>query len=1006
MANIVAMEPGKRGATILTGWLAVACGIACAADLPVRDAPPPEPASGRAWHAFRVFDSRGTLPQNGVLALGRDAAGFVFAGTTLGLARYDGLRWDTVPLGDAAVAPAVGALAAAGDGALWIGTDAAGAFRWGAQDAHPQALTGPLPPVVYHIAAAGEADVWLGTSNGLWRCSPAACRVVPGTQSRLVRVVHVQPASSGQRLLLGVEGEGLRRLDLDADGVAAWSPFQLRRSQGLPNDVVVALAEWGGADGRDLWIGTGRGFARYDGRELVRYTADSGLPAAMVFDFAPSLAGDGAPVLLAALRPGGVAEVREDGRWRLVGIADGLPDASMQALYREPGRGRLWFATLSGGIAREEPGRWAALDERAGLPRRDVVGVGGLDAPDGGDLLWVGTGAGAVVWQGGRFEPLLAGEHARRLVYAAVRTADGRLWTATERGLLASGSGGTSEFTVDNSALPAVWANDLVLRRRAGGAEELWVGTGHGVARWRVDTGLERLVDLPRVAPSAPVRRLLVERRPGADDRLWLGIGDALLVDDGNRWRDLTECLAGATVSDLALEPGARGALWIATRDALLRRTVDGRCARIALDGGAVGFTHVAAASDGVFAFGSRGGWFLPGGDPARARRHAVDDGLPARELALGRTLWVDVAGRVYAGTTAGLGVLNAARDVERHAPAPLHLVEALHGDPPVPLSPGAVIDVADASVRFAARLLAFDREHQIAYRIQLAGMHPTPREWFADAGWFFPRLPPGRYTFRVWGRDADGVETGPVEHAFTVVAPTWQRPWAFAGYAAVLLVLGVAAGRWRHRWLAQRAADLAHQVAERTAALAEANRRLSEAATTDPLTGLHNRRRVDSLLPLADARLLVLFDIDRFKQVNDRHGHAAGDAVLVAVARRLREALRTDDAILRWGGEEFLLLCSADNAEATLRRVLGAGAGDVAVDDGRAVEVTASAGAIVVPPGTGAAAIDAWVALADGALYQAKTDGRDRGVLLTWSGDAANPRGLVTRVQTVRRAP
>lgn len=1006
MANIAAMGSGKRVTTTMAAGLALACGVAVAADPPVRDAPAPEPAAGRDWRAFRVFDSRGTLPQNGVLAIGRDAAGFVVAGTPLGLARYDGLRWEAVPLDGAAVAPAVGALAGTDDGALWIGTDAGGAFRWSAQDALPRSLPGPLPPVVHHIAPAGAQDAWLGTSDGLWRCSPIGCNVVPETRSRVIRVVHVQPADAGLHLLLGVEGEGLRRLDIGADGATAWSPFQLRRSQGLPNDVVLAIAVWGGAHGRDLWIGTGRGFARYDGREVVRYTADTGLPAAMVFDFATSRADDGAPVLLAALRPGGVAEVRDDGRWRLIGIADGLPDASVQSLYREPGRGRLWFGTLNGGIAREEPGRWAALDERAGLPRRDVLGVGVLDAPGGGGLLWVGTGAGAVVWTGGRFEPLLAGAHARRLVYAAARTADGRLWTATERGLLASDEGAVAEFTVDNSALPAVWASSLALRRRADGSEEIWTGTSHGVARWRADTGLERVLDLPRVPPAAPVRRLLVERRAGADDRLWLGIGDALLVDDGNAWRDATDCLAGATVSDLAIEPGADGALWIATRDALLRRAADGRCARVEPEGAAPGWTHVAAAADGVFAFGSRGGWYLPGGDPVRARHHAVEDGLPARELALGHTLWIDRDGRVYAGTTAGLGVLSPTPPAVAAAPATLHLVEATHGDPPRPLAPGAVIDVADASVRFGARLLAFDREHRIGYRIQLAGMHASPREWFGDAGWFFPRLPPGRYTFRVWGRDADGVESGPVEHAFTVVAPAWQRPWALAAYASALLVLGVAAGRWRHRWLARRAADLSREVAERTAALAEANRRLSEAATTDPLTGLHNRRRVDAVLPLADARLLVLIDIDRFKRVNDIHGHAAGDAVLVAVARRLREVLRAEDAILRWGGEEFLLLCGAGNPAATLRRVLVAGAGVVALGEGRTVEVTASAGAIAVPAGTGSATIDAWIALADGALYCAKSDGRDRGVLLSWRGDVANPRTLDTRAETVLRAP
>lgn len=101
-------------------------------------------------------------------------------------------------------------------------------------------------------------------------------------------------------------------------------------------------------------------------------------------------------------------------------------------------------------------------------------------------------------------------------------------------------------------------------------------------------------------------------------------------------------------------------------------------------------------------------------------------------------------------------------------------------------------------------------------------------------------------------------------------------------------------------------------------------NRQLRKVSATDSLTGLRNRRAateamkaISSQRPVAGTRhVLFLIDIDHFKKVNDGFGHHAGDQVLVALARRLREIGRVDDVIARWGGEEFLMAC-ADLTEA-----------------------------------------------------------------------------------------
>lgn len=162
----------------------------------------------------------------------------------------------------------------------------------------------------------------------------------------------------------------------------------------------------------------------------------------------------------------------------------------------------------------------------------------------------------------------------------------------------------------------------------------------------------------------------------------------------------------------------------------------------------------------------------------------------------------------------------------------------------------------------------------------------------------------------------------------------------------------------------------------------------LERHALTDALTGLLNRRAAESRLheELARARrhnegfAVALVDIDHFKRVNDRYGHAVGDQVLKVVARRLEAGLREDDWLARWGGEEFLLfLRNADQQEAAyvMQRLMGhVKAQPIATEAGN-VALTLSAG--IGLPARDDTDYHAAVELADSCLYQAKSNGRDR---------------------------
>ncbi len=170
-------------------------------------------------------------------------------------------------------------------------------------------------------------------------------------------------------------------------------------------------------------------------------------------------------------------------------------------------------------------------------------------------------------------------------------------------------------------------------------------------------------------------------------------------------------------------------------------------------------------------------------------------------------------------------------------------------------------------------------------------------------------------------------------------------------------------------------------------------NDQLAKVAARDPLTGVLNRKGLADALERHFATrghaaiTVLMLDIDHFKRVNDNHGHAAGDAVLCEVGRRVQAQLRGSDYVARVGGEEFLVACPGLDARAAVqlgeRIRAGIGAEPVALSPpGRGIQlnITACVG-LAVGAVDATAFAKAWQ-LADAALYQAKSAGRDRVVV------------------------
>ena len=198
-----------------------------------------------------------------------------------------------------------------------------------------------------------------------------------------------------------------------------------------------------------------------------------------------------------------------------------------------------------------------------------------------------------------------------------------------------------------------------------------------------------------------------------------------------------------------------------------------------------------------------------------------------------------------------------------------------------------------------------------------------------------YTNLPAGNYVFRVKASNNDGVwnEQG-ADVALTVLPAPWYSWWAYMIYAAFALGLLY----WIYRSYVNKLEkeanyrhELEQEVKNRTVELRLANEQLLNASVTDQLTGLHNRRYLNSIVEQQCASIFrefeehlsagkmtadggprlffLMFDLDGFKPINDTYGHDAGDKVICQVGELLRTVCRKSDIVIRWGGDEFLIM-------------------------------------------------------------------------------------------------
>ncbi len=970
---------------------------------PVTAATPLDLAALAAPH-FDNFRSHDGLPQAAIVAIETDAEGFVWAGSSDGLYRYDGRSWQKWQ--GSVATHAVTDLLLADDDRLWaaMGQHGLAVFEDGSWHiAAAGASVGRVTDIIQTRDAAGMPDLWaLSSDLGVlaWRKDQwSALDDQPGPDGREVLSLAASTGIGGKsRLWAGTASHGLWYRDADSTVWHHWDTPGLDTAQ--IEDLLVA----GQGQNQALWIAAfGYGLLRLDDNGLKKWSQVSGaLPSNSLYALASTHTSDGRDVIWVASGKGLVRVMA--GHVRTFDTHHGLSSAALRTIsaWRSPGGQQVLWLGCKLGVSRSVigSGTWSTVS-LLGAGGLGVFGV--LTEADGhdGTRLWVGSwGEGLALYENGTWQHFtkadsaLPGDNISMIrALPATDTQPRTRWLGTWGGQLVRIEDGPT-FSV----VPTPWPkmNGQAVEDVVRYAGDLWVATRLSGA-WRLHHGQWQAMRPPAIKGQWRVYRFARQTGPNGEAWLWAATFRGLARFHAGQWAMFgpdagfpAARLLGVTLMD---DINGKPVLWLGSTDhGIVRVDVsDPTTPRLLPD--SLPDTPSPAvygawqAPNGVIYVCTNSGvqQLVPQADGEfSARMFDRRDGMVSNECNV-NSQWIDAAGRFWTGTLGGLTVHDPAQTRPDHEAKPLR-VTGLYIDGKRQSGPLALrVPAGPHSLRVTFALLSWKRGIASRFRTTLVGLDKRPGPWTAESSRSFTGLPPGDYDLRIEARDYAGNLSHPIEIPIHVAAQWWQTRWAFALGMLLLLLTGYLAARTRNHLLRRRQHELERHVAERTAELDAANRRLQKLSYHDPLTGLPNRRRMHEAMDAAHGRRMavIYIDIDHFKDLNDRYGHSAGDEVLQRVVTVISTCLPEDSLLARHGGEEFIcLLPDTDLATATqlaekLRSTL-AGT-PVAIPGGPAdARITISAG---VALRTLHDAEDARRLLrdADRAMYLAKDEGRNR---------------------------
>jgi signal transduction histidine kinase/ligand-binding sensor domain-containing protein/FixJ family two-component response regulator len=799
--------------------------------------------------SLRTFTSKDGLPQNAITSIVTDRIGKLWIGTKDGVASYNGRTWQVLNMPPEVGNNMIADIVHTATGDMWVSLHgggvvcrrADGSWRYDREPGGPQA---GLPVLLGELDEPGKPSrvvLLLQRSlatfvDGEWVLDPDFPLVGSGVAGGASIVAGDDGVSE---LWTGLpDGRTARRR------LGVWTTFPAP-GDGPADSFFCFIRTSALAGEKQLLAGRLSGLSIFDGEKWISEPHTAGDKRFdNIFRICESRSPDGSLALWCGSIDGRSYRF-ENGQWMVFGTDSKLKDGGVWSLLAA-GDARsthaVWIGTAGLGLVRAQFGAWTAIDRTAGLVNESVYSLLVTKDRSGGDVAWIGTISGGLV----RFE---------RGVPKQVMLDNGTwlMWVmclldvsdqSTER-VLAGNAGNL--LVIENGrvvrqfrsedGLPGYDVTSLLGSIDSVGRPFVWVGTAGGVCRLVGD----RLEPAPPglVLPSSRVTCMAETTERSGRRNLWIGTDRGLFRFDGERTDAFTMKQGLPTDAIMCLREirllNGMSELWAGTRAGVARIWLEDTSAPVRtlstqsdppLPNNTV-YRIEADAAGRLYLPTNRGVARLTPrratpGDPGEfdLTVFTTDDGLPNDECNTGAST-IDHRGRIWIGTLTGAAVYDPAAEIKV---APSRLVvekQLVVDDGNRQLVAGDELAHDRNHLVFEYALLSYNREAATRYRTQLDGYEPRASEWTTEFRREFNSLPAGSYVFRVWGRDAYGGISGPIEIGFEVESPPWLTWWAIAFYVFVIVALGYIGIRWRLRTLAQRNVLLESAIAQRTAELA-----------------------------------------------------------------------------------------------------------------------------------------------------------------------------------------
>jgi diguanylate cyclase (GGDEF)-like protein len=884
---------------------------------------------------IRTFGPEQGLSRAAVFAIAEEPSGAIVVGTASGISRLEGERFETVPLPQSAAQLAIRRFVRGKDGTLWALAGDRLLLRHMGGAWHAVGIDGALAFEASDFAVDDSGVIWIATrSHGLLRFAPVGTRFQKSAQFQpagepLVSIDHV--ATSKGRVYF-TSARGLSSLSVASGGAVSTTPFPDAAAAGHRS---LSVTPAGG-----VFVATNAGVLSLSGGTLVRVESRNDRARASA-------------VTLLSDREGQLWVGTTESGLNLLIMGRGVrflrADKESFRTIDIDKHGVHWVSNERRVLSfRTDPQGNPVASSEARFEGFDALTVFGTAEDPDGSLLFAMDGGVGLLPRDLRRSPLATVRHDRRfqllrdrLVTSIHADARGAIWAISPLGVYR-----LARRAAEAESVQLPHGNPWMAAMETGG--RLWVSTRQG-ALVVVDTATEEFTPV-----ELPPKRHVEFLGPAPDG------GVVVTFENGQ------SAFFTARDSRIASSPGPHDISWLSVLslqkmgDYYLAAHGGDRLSQISLNPPKVGQTILTSADleDSDFRY------------------------LSLRE---GR------AGQVWFTLLNGIGLL----DPPNAPPEPSRLR----------IEPGQdsyLLDPRPNSIALRAELSDPVAPRKARYRYRLVGETDEWSAWSNDPHIPLSNVAPGAYTLEVEAEDRYGRRSNPLSLEVRARAHVWES-WP-ARILALLLALGGAYAMYqrRMRGIEQERLDLAAAVKAGRVDLEIANKRLQELSLTDMLTGLRNRRyfsevvedeirflkgRYEERRALGDPNryaLYFLLDLDRFKTVNDLFGHAGGDAVLKETARRLESLLRKTDRLIRWGGEEFLVVsldCQRTEAPEIASRLMRAIAREpYPIGPPGGIHITTSMGWAAYPfslPATELHPEDI-VRLADRALYRAKRAGRN----------------------------